>query len=346
MLTHQDAAAVTRDQPVAVAAAVANVQSVAAEVADILIVELGCLRDVLHLAATCRELYAAFTSAEMWELYVRCYFHVTMANPPLLPPCLKGRSRFEYLADFDGRSRSLLAASTSALREEVTELSELIEEDGHRLFYRPTDHIPYLSLQRMIDVANELAQRGEAAGLPSRLRFSSATLVPGMVVICTGRPSDHEIERRAQWGQPNYHGPLFNLFDERCVVNSVVNGVVSLTTTRPDFGAFASETPWVYEALNELGCTAPHPSSLAHPAFPSMSVLPFKKSICVPRANVHHRTLETPEDVDEVAPWDPLRELLDALGQDSDPGEPLGWPLTYPDDEGSDGTYGYSAESD
>ena len=286
-----------------------------------------CLGDVRRVSQTCRELSVALGTNGFWEECTKLYFRVTLANPPILPVSLKGRSRFEYLTDFNKRNVSLLAAQSRDVWDELMQIGggsldclekkigkRLMFWDGQAPSYRADQsRLPYSTLLRMIDLAKELAERGEQQALPSMLRYSPDTLEPGMLIMCSIPPSDDEVSRRAQIGATLYTQPLHCTFTQRCVVNEVVNGMVSLITCQGDFKA-SGAAPWVYDELDKYGHIRPNNLGMAE-----ASLHAFQKTYCVPRANVLYRKGPFYSNEGREGFHAPVRNyMLCALGQASE----------------------------
>ena len=264
-------------------------------------------------------------SEVVWNDYIRSYFRVTLANPPLLPACLRGRYRFQYLAEFDQRNLRLLATSTSELQAELMRIGDIGCDATHaspsssyaalhNMFALPRGTVSFTTLQRMTDIASELAQRGATTGLPEELCFSSDTLVPGSIVLLATRPSNDEVAQRTRLGGAAFKGPWHNVFTNEYRVNSVVNGVVSLVLCEGDYIAFDSTMPFVHELLVSSGRTQSHQSEPNGPCI--FSTHPFRKHLTVARANVHHRAIVPNEDLRRCA----LR-ALEAETSDESEGE-------------------------
>ena len=259
------------------------------------------LSDLLRLALTCCDLKAAFLSHEMWELYIKALFKITLSNPPIIPTCVKGRDKFEYFVQFDGRSHALLRAPTKTIKDELLRIggaqSMRYVITRFKVMCQSARDLPlgYPTLQRIIDLANELAQRGEQSGLPDELRFSADPLAPGAIIIRPHRPSDHEIESRAERGQTDFTGPLHSALQYVYRVDAIVNGVVALTACESDFLPFSETLPFVFEQLKRRKLLRAHPANPPRRAV-CLANHPFRKNLSVPRANVRFR-----EVVDEDA---------------------------------------------
>jgi len=256
-----------------------------AAVPEALVEQFDCLHSVIRLGLSTRDLAVVFLSEAMYNLFVKRYFRVTLANPPLLPACLSGRARFMHLLEFDSRDLSLLRTSSVELHSELQRMEK--ERGVDFLSSFKVKNLEYVSLQRMIDVASELAQRGEANGLHCSIRFSSATLVPGQIIKRTIRPSDAEVERRARWGQHDYCFPQHPFFERAYQVNNICNGIVSLTKAEADFHASGECADWVYPRLKRMDAlNTGNPATPPH--YPQFSDKSFADSFCVPRALVRH----------------------------------------------------------